>query len=176
MGRLRRIFLCCFLFVIVVCCTDRYKTVHEHYVMINTSDLKNDSLIFDSLSKSYYSRLNKPASFGRTFSYKLSKAQEGKKFYLVFYGKTRSNYAQSNATITIIGHTSQNEQICWLSIFLRRHYTDQNKWCYFRDSIRIEPTYLGKTISTITCVPYLAGSNTEEFDLDTLLVTIKEKL
>lgn len=174
--RFCRILYFCFLSLIFVCCSDKFKTVHEQYLFVDKSDLKDDTLIADSVTKAFFSRLSRPSSFGRTLVYKLSKEQEGKEFYIVFYGKIRTNFAQSNATITVVEHTNKSEQICWLSLFLRRHFTDQNKWCYFKDSIRIEPSYMGKLGSSITCVAFLAGTQNEKFDLDTLHIAIKEKM
>ena len=171
-----RIFLIYFLPVIFSACSDKYKTVHEQFIEVNKSDLRNDTLIRETVSNSYFSRLNKPGSFGRMCVYQLSKEQEGKEFWVVFSGKTRSNYAQSNATITVTGRNKNHEQIYWLSLFLKGTYSEQNKWCYFKDSIHIEPAFFGKKYNSITCVAFLPTSTAENFDIDTLHVTIKVKI
>ncbi|MES2680401.1 MAG: hypothetical protein V4635_10970 [Bacteroidota bacterium] len=172
---LSKIISVCFVVVCFISCSDRYKTVQEQFVEVNRSDLKDDTLIKDSGSAFYFSRLSKPNSFGRLYVYKYPEDQIGKEHYVVFSGKTRTNYAESNSTISLAVHDKKGEQLCWKSIFLRRHFTDINKWVYFKDSIRIDPKYIGKKSATVSCMLYLARSTNENFDFDTLHVTVKEK-
>lgn len=157
-------------------CGDRYKTVHEQEITINKDDLKSDSVLKDSSNGNFYTRLTQPVSFGRTFKYALNEEQEGKGFYIVFSGRAKSNYAQSNGTISVSIHDKDNEQLGWFSVFLKNYFTEKNVWCHFKDSVKIEPVLAGKKHKTITCMVFLAASTKEVFDLDSLYVVIKEKV
>lgn len=164
-------------FVIFFCvsCGEKYRTVHRQFMLVDKFNLKDDTLITDRETGRPFSRLQRPNTFGRTYVYTLSEKQRGKGFYVIFKGKIRSNYAESNATITVSLHNEKKEQLAWLPLFLRRHFFDINKWCYFQDSIRVEPLYKWNKVKTISCMPYLSNSSAERFDVDTLEVTIKEE-
>lgn len=157
-------------------CGDKYNTIHEQAITVNKDDLKDDSIITDSINGGYYTRLTQPASFGRTLKYTLNAEQEGKGFYIIFSGRARSNYAQSNGTISVSIHDKDNEQLGWFSVFLKSNFTEKNTWCHFKDSIKIEPVLEGKKHKSITCLVFLAASTQEVFDLDSLYVVIKEKV
>ncbi len=169
------IFLVLFSASVFVSCKDHFDTVHEQVIQVDTSNLRDDTLMMDNSLSHSFSRLKKSNSFGRVYTYKYPDALIGKELLLVFEGKMRTNYAESNSTISLAVHEKEGGQLNWMSIFLRRHFTDINTWCRFKDSIRIDPKYIGKKSATVTCMLYLANSNKENFDFDSLKVKIKVK-
>jgi hypothetical protein len=167
----------CLLFVFVInACADGYQTITERTIVLDKSKTKDDTLLKDSTQNFYFSRLSKPNTFGIMFDYTLPEDAQNKEVYVVVKGQSRSNYAQSNALIAVVTHNKENEQLSWMIMTMRYHYTSINEWCSFKDSIRLPANFKGKTYSLITVATHQPVSTAENFDLRDLQISIKVKL
>jgi len=162
--------------VFFVSCADRYETIHEQSILIDKKNLRDDTLIKDSISQHYFSRIKRKGSYGRMLNFQLAKDQVGKEFYVVFEGRIRTNYPQSNSTISVATNDRSGNQIDWLVAFLKPFYSTVNEWCYFKDSVRIEHNKKGSKLTAISCFAYIPVGTDELFDMDSLRVAIKQKM
>jgi len=155
-------------------CVERYTTIHQQMMMIDKNKLQDDSLIKYPGTNSYFSRIKEHGSFGRRMVFPLNEKQERKEFYIVFTGKIRSNYPQSKSTITVVTNDKSGAQIDWRCVFLKTFYTEMNRWCYFKDSVKITVDERWRKHRSITCFPFLPSGTGEAFDIDSLYVSINE--
>jgi hypothetical protein len=171
LGKIASLTIICLL---CVCCGNNYNTIEVQTLSSNNVRRVNDTVMEDSFHHLQFSRLSKPASFGMTADFKLPEEYQGHECYVVVSGRARSNYAQSDAFIVVVTHKDQ-EQISWMVMPVKYYITELNTWCPFRDSIRLPEKIDGKTYNLITIAAHLATSQKENFDLDTLRVSIKQK-
>jgi hypothetical protein len=154
-------------------CSDRYDIIAEQVVSVKEARRMSDTIMKDSIQGFYFSRLNKPATFGLSCDVKIPEQNQNKQLFLVTYGRARSNYAQSGGIIVVAPHYN-NEQVSWRLLPIRIHITDTNTWCYFRDSLRLDNKIDGKSYNHINVMSHLPHSTTEKFDIDTLHVLLKQ--
>jgi hypothetical protein len=155
-------------------CSDRYDTIVEQAVSVKEARHMSDTMMKDSVQGFYFSRLNKPASFGLGCDVRIPEQNQNKQLFLVTYGRARSNYAQSGGIIVAAAHYN-DVQVSWMVLPIKIHITDTNTWCYFRDSVRLDNKIDGKSYNHINVMTHLPYSTTEKFDIDTLHVLLKQK-
>lgn len=109
------------------------------------------------------------------YEYHLPAERQDKHFYIVFKGKIRSNYAQSNGAIVFLAFDKNNNQLCWWSLPARPHLVFQNQWNTFHDSLHIPGLINDVIYTTIRAFPFLGESKSENFDVDSLLVSLKQR-
>jgi hypothetical protein len=154
-------------------CSDRYDVIAAQVVSVKEARRMSDTIMKDSVQGFYFSRLNKPATFGLSCDVKIPEPNQNKQLFVVAYGRARSNYAQSGGIIVVAAHYN-NEQVSWMILPIKIHITDTNTWCYFRDSLRLDNKIDGKSYNHIGVMSHLPHSTKEKFDLDTLHVLLKQ--
>lgn len=172
--RFPKIILFCTLVLVCFSCADRYEPINTQVIIPDQVSRADDTLMYDSLAHVPFSRLRRLASFGLRYAYELPEQNRGKEMYVVVSGRTRSNYAQSTAVIVVVTH-KDNEQLSWQVIPMRLYYTEQNKWCTFRDSVRVPEKFDWKEYTRLDVVTHLSNSTQELFDIDTMKVVLKQK-
>jgi hypothetical protein len=153
-------------------CGDRYDIIADQAVSVKEARHLSDTLMQDSLGF-YFSRLNKPSTFGLSCSFDIPEKNQNKELFVVAYGRTRSNYAQSGGIIAVATHFN-NDQVSWMVLPISIHITDTNTWCTFRDSVRLSNKIDNKSYNHISVVTHLPNSTKEKFDMDTLHVLLKQ--
>lgn len=176
MNVLLKSILCIVLVLLINACGEGYQTITQRTIVLDRKKTKDDTLIKDTTQNFYFSRLSKSNTFGIMFDYTLPEDAQNKEVYVIVKGQSRSNYAQSNALIVIVTHNKENEQLSWMLMPMRYHYTSINQWCNFKDSIRLPANFKGKTYSLITVVAHQPISTAENFDLKDMQISIKAKL
>ena len=150
---------------LLVSCTDEYKTIQSLNITSKNNKAGTSSLsILDSVTKLTFSRLNTKAAGGLIGTFKVGSDYKNKALWFVVSGKIRTNYAHSNATITFAGNEQNGEIILWRAIYLRYFFTENNKWCFFRDSILVPPNINQKYFSEISAFAFLGNSEAENFE------------
>lgn len=109
------------------------------------------------------------------YVYRVPPEHQDKHFYIVFKGKIRSNYAQSNASIVFLAYDKNNNQLCWWALPARPHLVYQNQWNTFHDSLHIPGLINDVVYTTITAFPFLGPAKSETFDVDSLKVSLKQR-
>jgi hypothetical protein len=170
---------CIFIFIVLLLsnCNDKYNTFQSAVVTVsNNKGVANDTIIKDSVFNFSFSRLQKATARGLNATFTITPEHQEKDLYIVVSGKARTNYAHSNSSITLSAVSSKGELIAWKAFLLKYYYVDNNKWCYFKDSIFLKDNVDSKFYSVINVFGMLGDSKTENFDLDTLHVQLKEKI
>ncbi len=171
-----------FRFFILVCafsiisCKEKYREIYSCLALPDDKNRKDDTLLADSLATYKFSRLYKPRSSGLTCSFKVPVEFNKNSYYVVFSGKSRTNYAHSNAAVCLSSSDISGNQIDWKAAQLRYFYTDINTWCAFKDSIFIKYETWNKPYQYITVFAFLGDSEAERYDLDSLKVHIKASI
>ncbi|MCE3228224.1 MAG: hypothetical protein K0S32_2775 [Bacteroidetes bacterium] len=162
--------------VLLSSCGESYKTVGRQISVPEKGKLHDDSLLFDSIGKFYFSRLVSPGVFGVYNTFHIPEENIKKELWVVFEGRARSNYPYSNGTITVVGSNEKNETLCWKARFLKSHLIDVNTWSHFKDSIFLPAQLDFKTYNVINTFVLLGPSAGEKFDVDSLVVTVRQKV
>ena len=161
----------------IVSCDKPYQIIDQKIVRVNQKQLKEDSLLRDTVFNFNYSRLSKPNSSGLESVFYVPEKYKNKPLRIIFNGKSRTNQVYTNASVVIsLLHGSDNQILIWKVMSLRYAYTDVNKWCWVSDSIDVGPTQENKTYSCIDVITHLGNTTLEKFDMDSLIVTIKCKI
>jgi hypothetical protein len=179
-----RISLFLFLILILCSCEDKFRTFDVQTITVannkrDTRDTINkpgvqDTVMTDSTGKFRFSRLRFPSSRGLTATCMIEETHREKPLWIVFSGRVRSNYAHSNATITMAAVSPENGMLVWNGSLLRYYITDVNRWCHFRDSFYLESTFTNKPYGEVSVFTFLGDSEHENFDVDTLHVEFRE--
>ena len=160
---------------VLVSCSKPDEVIYQELIIANKHKLHAaDTTIVDSVSNTAYSRLSKPNSAGIQFYYELPQEHQDKHLYVVFDGRIRSNYAQSNATIVLTAFDKNKGQLCWLVTPLRPSILKQNEWCHFRDSVHISNAIHGTNYVSLNAFPYINNSSNENLDIDSLNIIVKK--
>lgn len=162
-----------FLFALFGC--GRYKVIHTEKIVLDKNYKRiEDTLLTDSLEKFTFSRLTRPGSFGFKTVYNLPEKSQGKELIVALSGRCRTNLAVSDGMIVVVAHSKKDKQLSWDLVRMKYQFTDLNKWCSFRDSIRLPADFYGTQYSRITILSHLPAGD-EKFDLDGLNIEIREK-
>ncbi len=157
-------------------CSDKYQVIQSITVTPNINKPTGDTIILDSTKKFYFSRLRAKGTGGLIGTYKVTADHVNKQLYIVVSGRVRTNYAHSNSTITVAVNDDQKNTIVWRAMSLKYYFTEINKWCPFKDSIMLAPNTDGKYYNEISVLTFMGPSESENFDIDTLKIQVKEKL
>jgi hypothetical protein len=157
-------------------CGESYITVGKQITLPEKGKQKEDSIFVDSSGKFNFSRIQNPGAFGLFNSFKIPLENQDKELWVVFEGRARSNFPHSNGTITVVGSNDKGETLCWKACFLKAHLTDVNKWCHFKDSIFLTSQLNFHPYNVINTFALLGTSPGEKFDMDSLVVTVKQKV
>ncbi len=156
-------------------CDDKYEIVNSVLNLPDSTRTIDDLVYTDSISKSLFSRLSKPGTYGITSKYIIPKELKGKELEVVFEGKGRTNYMHSNDYVNVTAYAPNGQNIIWNGISLKYYFTEINKWCYFKDSVHIKPESWEPEYYNINAFAFLGSSANEQFDIDSFKVTIKAK-
>lgn len=159
-------FLCLFCFS----CREEFKSVQKFDVTALNNPKSGDTAIYDEQDKFYFSRITRPSCGGLNAPFKIEEKNRNKKIWVIFSGRARTNYVQSNATISIAAVGLNQMTVVWKAIFLRYYITDINQWCPFKDSTLLPREKLEQKYSLVNTIAYLGNSTNEKFDVDTLHV------
>jgi len=168
-----------FLYVIILfvsSCGEKFESIHKEFVIANPKVLAEDVVIKDTTENFYFSRIYIHDKCGLQIIYNVPKESQNKDLWVVASGRTRTNYAYSCASVSLNTRSIDGQMLCWRAISLRYYYTDINKWCHFKDSIFIPRSFFDKTHHTITTFAFLGNSGSELFDMDSLIIDIKQKI
>ncbi len=157
-------------------CGEKFESIHKEFVIANPKVLAEDVVIKDSIENFYFSRIYIHDKCGLQIIYKLPKEYQNKELWVVVRGRARTNYAHSNANISLNTRSIDGQMLCWKATRLRYYFTDINKWCHFKDSIFLTNSLFDKTHYTITTFAFLGNSGSELFDMDSLIIDIKQKI
>jgi hypothetical protein len=157
-------------------CGESYEFVGKQIVRVSKENMHEDSLIYDSIGKFYFSRLSKPATMGILGNMTLPKENQDQPLWVIFEGRFRTNFPYSHATITVMGTNDKKETLCWNSCYLRLHITDLNQWCHFKDSVFLTSQLNFHIYNSINTFAYLGPSPGEKFDIDSFTVTVRQKI
>lgn len=172
----KKIFFIVGLITVMYGCGKKNKTIFTDTLVVDDKYKPHeDTVLIDSIRPILFSRLHRPNSFGMRTAYQVPTELQGKKMYVVVSGRSRNNYAHSNAVIVVVTHNAKNEQLSWDFIRMKYQYTEVNYWCNFKDSLKLPPDFYGKEYNLITVMAHLP-EGAEKFDLDGLKVEIKANL
>ncbi len=163
------------LFFSIVSCEDKFSTVHSRSLPAQASIRRNDTIIKDSITNLFFTRLSNKGSFGMMYTYYPPDDVRDKLIEVVFSGKARTSYPHSNASIVVTVGSKKDVQQGWTGRNIRYVFTDINTWCEFKDSVVIQREAWQDPYYRIDVFAYLPGPTAENFDLDTLHVKIKVK-
>jgi hypothetical protein len=172
-----RISLFLFLILILCGCEDEFRTFDVQTITVANNkpgSLTRDTIMMDSAGKFKFSRLRFPSSSGLNATCVIDETHREKPLWVVFSGRVRSNYAHSNATITMAAVSPENGMLVWKGSLLRYYVVDVNRWCHFRDSFYLEATFNNKPYGSVSVFTFLGDSEREDFDVDTLHVEFRE--
>lgn len=165
--------LVCIFFL--VSCEDRYETINTCIALPNQNTHQADTIINDSVSGHYFSRLTQAASGGLQCAYILPSEYKTNELEIVFSGRIRTNYVMTNANICVSTVDEDGKIISWNGQSLRYYTTDINKWVPFKDSIHLKPESWNKPFHSINTFAFLGESAKESADFDSLQVQVKIK-
>ena len=171
--KIKKAILISILGFVFVRCTDRYIVLDNQTISIDKVKRADDTVLVDSVGRFRFSRLSRLNSFGMGANYTLPEKSRGKDIWVIVGGRTRTNYAQSNAVIAVVTHKGE-QQTSWMVVPLKYDYTSPDTWCSFRDSLKLGEKIDGKEYDQISIAAHLPGSTQENFDLETLHMIIKQ--
>ena len=174
---IKKIILFFSLNILLHSCGDKFVNVCESVITVdNNRPNTGDTVLFDSINKFKFSRVNKRDASTLVASFTLPKEHQNKALWVVFCGKARTNFAYSNSSITLAAMSEKGECLVWRAVLLKYYFTDINKWCYFKDSMFLKPNFDGKFYNEISTFGFSGVSQGENFDMDSLKVIIKAKI
>ena len=154
-------------------CEDKYELIDSKTTVPDPKKINGDTILYDSSGSFYYSRITKINTQGLLSQFTLPDEFKTKDLEVVFNGRIRTNYAQSNTYINIVPYDRNGVMLGWNGVSLRYYFTEINKWCYFKDSIHLKFESWNQPFHLINTFSYLGNSTKEKFDLDCLHVQIK---
>lgn len=154
-------------------CREEFKSVQKFDITTLNNPKSGDTAIYDPKDKFYFSRITRPSCGGLNAPFKIEEVNRNKRIWVIFKGRARTNYAQSNASISVAAIGLNQMTVVWKAIFLRYYITDLNTWCPFKDSVLLPREKLEQKYSLVNTIAYLGNSNSEMFDVDTLHVEYK---
>lgn len=155
-------------------CQHEYEKIHSEIVVPNPSVKYQDTIIRDSVNNFYITRLFKTASSGMEFKYIIPEKSQNKELCVVFSGHARTNYAYSTSAICFGAFNNEGRSLFWNVIKIRNVFLGINTWSAFRDSLIFPADFLGNKYTIIKGFPFLGESLSENFDVDTMFVEIRE--
>jgi hypothetical protein len=155
-------------------CGESYEYVGTHTVPVDKAHQREDTIMYDSIAKFYFSRLRVPNTMGILGNFKIPEKNIDAPLWVVIEGRFRTNYPQSFGTITVMGSNDAKETLSWSSCYLRFHTTKLNEWCHFKDSIFLTSQLNFKMYNNINTFAFLGPSPGEKFDIDSFKVTIRQ--
>lgn len=155
-------------------CQNEYQKIHSEIVVPNPSVRYQDTIIRDSVNNFYFSRLFNTASSGMQFSYIIPEKSQNKEVCVVLSGHARTNYAYSTSAICFGAFNDDGRRLFWKVIKIRNVFLGVNTWSPFRDSTFFPADFFGDKYTIIKGFPFLGESLSENFDVDTLFVEIRE--
>lgn len=162
-------FICFFCFS----CREEFKSAQKFSVTALNNPPSGDTAMLDEKDKFYFSRITNPSCGGLNAPWKISEENRNKRIWVIFSGRARTNYVQSNATISVAAIGLNQTAVVWQAVFLRYYITDINAWCPFKDSVLLPKEKLEQKYSMVNTIAYLGNSKEEKFDIDTLKVEYK---
>lgn len=157
-------------------CKQDAELVHEKMLSPADSSVQQENLVIrDSANGQVFTRLYKAGTQGMVYHYDLPQELINKHFYIVFKGKMRSNYAQSNGSVVFLAFDKNKSQLCWWSLPVRPHLVLQNQWNVFHDSLHIPGLINDIPYVSVHAFPFLGNSASENFDVDSLHVMLKQR-
>ncbi|MBK9284297.1 MAG: hypothetical protein IPM51_08225 [Sphingobacteriaceae bacterium] len=165
-----RLILLTGIFIFLSACKEDYKTIQKFTVTPANREPKGDTIMHDNQGNFDFSRIVKKNEAGLTALINISEENRNKKIWVIFSGRLRTNYAHSNATISIAAIGLNQTIVVWNASFLKYFVTEINQWCPFKDSILLPREKLEQKYSMINTMAFLGNSENENFDVDTLKV------
>jgi hypothetical protein len=157
-------------------CKQDAETINQKLILAKDLGVHQmDTVIYDSISKSYFSRIQRPNAEGMAYNYTIPKPYLEKELYIIYRGKVRSNFAFSQGALAFVAYDEWGQQLCWWGITLRPHLQYQNEWNAFSDSIHIPALIDKKKYVGVKAYPFLGTSPGENLDIDSFLVTLKRR-
>lgn len=172
---MKRIGILLSVFFLITSCEDKYRNVDPKILGSEGLQHVSDTLMKDTSSNILFSRLQKNGGFGCIYNFYLPDSLKNKNFNIVFYGRTRTNYAHSTSAICVRAIDKEGKLLDWYSGSLRYYYTDINTWCSFKDSMMFKLKGWLEPYHCISIFSYLPGPTNETFDIDSLQVQFKLK-
>ncbi|MGE0568532.1 MAG: hypothetical protein AB7O73_11325 [Bacteroidia bacterium] len=162
------------IFFTMISCEPKYKTLDTMIACAKESKRMDDTLICES--QRCFSRIMKSNSQSLRITYNLPEHLKKGEFFIVYSGNLRTNNAFSEGSIALIIEGANGQLIHWGAQHIRYHVYETDTWCKFSDSIKIKYEDWQEKYHRIHVFPFLGNCNFEKFDVDTLKVTIKEKV
>ncbi len=159
----------------IISCEDKFSIVESKTFPAQQIAHQNDTVINDTITHSFFSRLHNRGAFGMIYTYFPPDNIRDKPMEIVFSGNARTNYAYSNAFVNVTMGSKKGVQLGWTGRNLRYFFTDINTWCKFRDSVTFKREDWHDPYYRIDVFSYLPNPTQENFDIDTLFVKIKVK-
>jgi hypothetical protein len=168
-----KLFLMCSVLFLFGSCQKEAELIVKKKVFAQADVHKEDTIMKEG--NRYFSRLYKENSMGLIGEFIVPDSLKEKELIVTFYGKARTNYAFSNASIRVAVISEDKEVLGWPVFNLRQQFTENNEWCYFRDSVSLIHQSWQKPYHYIDVAALLGNSTHEQFDIDTLFFDIKAK-
>lgn len=157
-------------------CGESYLPVGKQIVVPQKGKQKDDSILPDLSGRFNFSRVQNPGAFGLFGTFMVPRENQDKELWIVFEGRARTNLPHSNATITVVGSNEKGETLSWDARFLRSHFTNVNQWCRFKDSIFLKSQLNFHPYDRVNVFALLGPSPGEKFDMDSLIITVRQKV
>ena len=122
---IKKFFLLSVIVFFLQSCRDKFENVCENIITVDNNRANTgDTVLFDSINKFKFSRVNKKDASTLVASFTLPKEQQNKALWVVFSGRVRSNFAHSNSSITLAAMSEKGECLVWRATLLKYYYTD----------------------------------------------------
>lgn len=157
-------------------CGEKFKITTKKITLAKRENLAEDTVIKDNTNSIYFSRVSTPKKYGLRSEYILPPDAKNRDLWIIISGRCRTDNIYSNSSI--IAHTvSEDGQILfWGNIPLRCFYADINKWSTFKDSVIAKRSYYNKYHFKVICQAFLNDTIKEKFDIDSLIIEIKQRI
>jgi len=157
-------------------CKPDAERIHQRLILAKDSGVHQmDTVLLDTITKTYFSRIQKPNAEGMAYTYTIPKPYIEKEVYIIYKGKARSNFAFSQGALAFVAFDEWGQQLCWWGITLRPHLQYQNEWNAFSDSIHIPALIEKRKYAGVKAYPFLGNSPGEKLDIDSFQIILKKR-
>lgn len=157
-------------------CKQDAETINRQLILPGDSSVHvNDTIVLDSTTHTYFSRIQKPDGAGLTYSFSIPRPYQEKELYVIFKGLARSNFAVSKGVLVFVAFDESWKQLCWWALPIRPHLKYQSAWNPFIDSLHVPSLIENRKYTYVKAHPFLGESPGEKLDIDSFEVIIKKR-
>ncbi|MGZ3899827.1 MAG: hypothetical protein ACXVNO_08670 [Bacteroidia bacterium] len=159
------------LFMFLPGCTNK-EVIVEEYMFGSPRTENGGKWLEDSVYKNHkFCRMDSSVIYGPRYVYEVKEQDRGKEIWLTLTGKVRTNFVHTTGAI-IYEQVDDKKVWSWDGSNFHYHITDLNKWCYFKERIKMPKASKDFPYTKIRIQPIIGTPGKELLDVDSIKILL----